>query len=265
MDPPMTSFFVKGCRSQLNWLCFCLQFLEKNWRTPDYEVVVMLDEDCRDVIRTWGPIKKTIYIYVMPWPDPYMHALWAKACADYWTRGDPIILLDADTLLTEPAELGDYVVEDDSGLTKIILPYLEWRDRGDDGGAHSLWPGVVKRSTGYVLEKDYMVSRPWIFARSTYYGARLMVEQHLDMPFYAAVYSDAPYRWEDYHKHPFSFCDLQNLAFYGAKFQPGTYLVRDLIELNKEGRSDKFKDYWSHTPWTSKLVAELDGLLRAPV
>jgi hypothetical protein len=261
---PLTSFFIKGCQTQLNWLCFCLQFLEKNWKTPGYEVVVMLDENCKEVIRTWGEIRNTIYIYAQPWPDPYMHALWAKACADYWTRGDPIILLDCDTLLTEPAELSEYMVEDSRGLTRILLPYLEWRDRGDDGGAHSLWPGVVKQSTGYTLEKDYMVSRPWIFARSTFYGARLMVEQHRELPFYAAVYSAAPYKWEEYHKHPFTFCDLENLGYYASHCQTDTYLVRDLKELNNKGRLDHFKDYWSHTPWTAELVDHLDGHLTAP-
>lgn len=259
----LTSFFIKGCRSQLNWLCYCLQFLEKNWQDPSSEIVVLLDEDCRDVIKTWGPIRNVFYCYIQPWPNPYMHALWCKANADMFTRGDPIIMLDCDTLLLKPADLGEYVVEDEQGHTKILLPYLEWKDRGDDGGAHSLWPGVVKRSTGYDLDKDYMVSRPWIFARSTFYGARLMVEQHQDMPFYAATYSGAPYRWEDYHKHPFTFCDLENLGLYAAKFQTGVYWVRDLKQMNKEGRRDCFTDWWSHTPWTAELVNHLDGHLSA--
>jgi len=263
MEAAMTSFFIKGCRTQLNWLCFCLQFLEKNWRTPDYEVVVMLDEDCKEVIATWGDIRNTIYIWCQPWPDRYMHALWAKACADYWTRGDPIILMDPDTLLTEPAKLGDYMVEDHNGLSKILLPYLEWRDRGDDGGAHSLWPSVVKQSTGYLLERDYMVSRPWVFARSTFYGARLMVEQHRELPFYAAVYSSTPYKWEDYHKHPFTFCDLENLGYYASHFQPETYWMRDLREMNAEGRADHFKDYWSHTAFDGRLLTELTVLLKS--
>jgi hypothetical protein len=259
----LTSFFIKGCRSQLNWLCYCLQFLEKNWMDRAYEVVVMVDEDCKEVIRTWGPIKNVIYCYCQPWPDPYMHALWCKANADMFTRGDPIILLDCDTLLMEPVNLAEYIDGGERRVTKILLPYLEWRDRGDNGGAQSIWPGIVKRSTGYDLDKDYMVSRPWIFARSTFYGARLMVEQHKNMPFYAATYSDHPYKWEEYARHPFTFCDLENLGLYAAKFQEGTYRVRDLAQW--KGRRDCFKDYWSHTPWTAELVDHLEGHLTAPV
>jgi hypothetical protein len=221
----------------------------------------MLDEDCRDVIQTWGKIRNTIYIYCQPWPDPYMHALWAKANADMFTRGDPILLIDCDTILIEPASLSDYIVEDKQGLTKILLPYLEWRDRGDKGVAEQLWTEVVFRSTGHKLNRDYMVSRPWLFARSTFYGARVMVEQHTGLPFYAATYSREPFNHHNYLKHPFTFCDLENLGYYAAKFQQDTYWLRNLKQMEKEGRKDKFKDYWSHTPWTVELTAHLDSHL----
>lgn len=256
----MTSFFVKGCRSQLHWLVYCLQLLVKNWRTPETEIVCMLDEDCRDVIATWG-VPNIHYLYVQPWGNPYMHALWCKACADYWTRGDPIIMLDCDTLLVEPAGLNEYMVTDEKGFTKILLPYLEWKDRGDDGGAQKLWTKVFRESTGLDLDKDYMVSRPWVFARSTYAGARGLVEDYKNQPFYSAVWSNTSYDWTEYAKHPFTFCDLENLGYYAAKFQTGTYWVRDLAAW--KDRKDHFKDLWSHTEFTPRLQSELDDLLLA--
>jgi hypothetical protein len=265
--PELTSIFVKACRSQLNWLCYCLQFLEKNWVEPKTEIVVMLDEDCKDVIQTWGPIKNVIYIYCQPWPDTYMHALWCKANADMFTRGDPIILLDCDTILTDKASLENYM-EAALNEWEIDLYYLDWTQRGDDGVAQKLWTKVVKESTGFDLERDYMVSRPWIFWRSTYAGAREIVEKHRNLPFYAATYSTIPFDHLNYLDHPFTFCDLQNLGYYAAHFEPERYWVQDFKEVKDDIEppvyKDRFKDYWSHTSWTAELVNHLDGLLTAP-
>jgi hypothetical protein len=260
----VTSIFVKGCKSQLHWLCYNLQFLERNWTTPDTEVVVMLDEDCRDVVSTWGPLKNVIYCYGEPWPNRYMHALWCKANADLFTRGDPIVLLDCDILMIKQGGLGDYLVTAPDGFNKIILPVLDWKDRGDGGIAEKLWTKIFTDSTGYVLDRDYMVSHPWVFTRSTFYGARLLVEEHRNMPFYAATYSRETFDHRGYLDHPFTFCDLENFGFYAANYQSGTYWVRDWHQMHQEGYQKKFEDQWSHSDFTKEVQDRLNGLLYAP-
>lgn len=215
-------------------------------------MVVMLDLDCREIVRTWR-FDNVFFLYTTPWPDPYMHALWAKATADYWTRGNLIILLDCDTLLVESATLDDYFEED-----RIVVPYLSWEKRNSPE-AFNLWPGVVKKSTGLELKVDYMVTRPWIFTRSTFAGLRRLIEDHRRMPFYAAVYSEAPYDWHNYLAHPFTFCDLETLGLYADRFESAKYILKDFSLMN---RPERFKDLWSHTEFTPELKEELDKLLQ---
>jgi len=253
-----TSIFIKGCREQLDWLSYNLQLLDRNWLSADTEIVIMFDEDCREIVQTWGKFRhQMIYCWCRPWPNPYLYALWCKANADLFTRGEVIMLLDCDIMLREPARLEEYFSDG-----KIILPFLHWKDRGDDGTAQRLWSRVVKESTGLDLERDWMVTRPWIYWRSTYSGARKLVEYHKNLPFYAATYSRQHYDWTRYLDHGFTFCDLENLGLYASRFEPDLYDPQDLIELNQQGRQDKFWDCWSHTPF-EQVKPRLDALLCA--
>ena len=252
-----TSIFAKGCKDQLGWLCYCLQFLEKNWlEWRESDVVVMLDPDCEGIVSSWG-LPSVKYLFEEPWPDGYMHALYCKACADLYTQGDAILLVDSDTLLTAPAELGDFMMED-----HLALQYLPWDMERDAGRkvARALWPRVFKESTGLELPCDYMVNRPWLFWRSTFAGARGLIENHKKLPFKEAVYSETPFDWRNYPNHPFKFCDLEALGYFAANHEPYKYWITDYRDHLVP---ETFKDYWSHTPFTSLLREQLNKLLVA--
>jgi len=249
-----TSIFIKGCREQLDYLSYCLRALEKNlaeWDTSD--IVVKLDNDCEPFVANWG-FKRVRYIYEQPWDDRYMHALWSKACADQYVSGDLILLLDSDTFLSEPVALKDYVRNG-----SVALQYLPWDIERDEGQkvALALWPKVVKASTGLDLPVDYMVTRPWLFWRSTFAGARGLVEAHQHKSFYDAVYSVVYYDWTRYPFHPFTFCDLEALGLYGALYEPQRYYLSD---FRSHMWPEPWLDLWSHTPfnaWKEKLEALL--------
>jgi hypothetical protein len=241
--------FIKGCREQLNWLCYCLQFIAKNWQHKDSQLIVMVDRNCADVVAQWGV--KASYIFVDPWPDRYMHALWCKACADRYSDAELILIMDSDHLMIEPCSLVELM-----GYSKPVIEYLRW-DYPDRAIARRIWPRVVKESTGLELPVDYMVKPDWMFWRSTFAGARSLVEKHRSKPFDDAVYSEATYDWTQYESHPFTFCDLQNLSLYGAQFEFEKYFVWD---TEKYPRPNPIKDYWSHTPFNT-VRAELDRLL----
>jgi hypothetical protein len=110
------------------------------------------------------------------------------------------------------------------------------------------------------LPCDYMVTRPWIFWRSTYAGARSLIENHKNLPFDQAVYSEVPFDWRNYPNHPFKFCDLEALGYYAANHETGRYWVVDYRD-HMLG-DDRFIDMWSHTPWTPALQKRLDEQLR---
>lgn len=251
-----TSIFVKGCRDQLHWLCYCLQFLEKNWAEwKQSDVVVLLDPDCEEIVKDWGVFAN--YVYEDYWPDRYMHALYSKAIADQYCKGDIILLVDSDTMLTRAASLADFMKGD-----RLFLSYLLWGREFDAGRkvALNLWPRVVKESTGLDLPVDYMVGRPWLFWRSTFAGARSLVEKHRDMPFKEAVYSEVPFDWTHYPEHPFTFCDLETLGLYAALCEPNKY---QMVNFEDHLVPEPFEDLWSHTPFSNELRSRLDQLLRS--
>jgi hypothetical protein len=227
--------------------------MEKNWaQWSTSEIVVKLDPDCQGPIRDWA-VKGVRYLFEQPWKDRYMHALWSKACADRYLSADPILLLDCDTFLMQPASLGDYMMEG-----RLALQYLPWEMERDAGQqvARGLWPGVFMESTGLELPCDYMASRPWIYWRSTFQGARSLIETHKGLLFDEAVYSEVEFDWRNYSSHPFKFCDLEALGYYGANHETERYWVIDYRD-HLTGK-DRFADMWSHTPFTPQLKARLD-------
>jgi hypothetical protein len=247
--------FIKSYRANLHWLSYCLQFLEKNWREKS-RFIVLLDPDCAEVVKDWG-VKNVDYLFTPPWPDGYMHALYCKMTADRMSDAELILLLDSDTLLLEPCGLGDIT---DNG--RPLIEYLHWDRPDDDAGrklAHRLWTRVTRESMAIELEVDYMVTHAWLFHRSTFVGARNIITEHKGARnFEHAVYSAHPYDWTQYEFHPFTFCDLEALYLYGAKFEPDRYSIGEL-DYGKYRRP--FHDFWSHTPFTPELQAKLDGLL----
>jgi hypothetical protein len=249
--------FLKGCREQLNWLCYCLEFIQKNWRHKDSQIIVILDRNCEEAIAQWGV--KVQYIFVHPWPDRYMHALWCKATADRYTDAELILLMDSDHLMTQPCSLNDLMNWTAKHNGKPIIEYLRW-DAPDRDVARRIWPRVVRESTGLELPVDYMVKPDWLFWRSTFSGARAIVEKHKGKDFDQAVYSEAPYDWTRYEAHPFTFCDLENLALYGALHESEKYFLWD---TENYPRPNPIHDYWSHTPF-DLIRSDLDQLLATP-
>lgn len=243
--------FIKGCREQLNWLSYCLQFIEKNWQHKDSQIIVMLDRDCTKTVAQWGITAS--YLFVDPWPDGYMHALWCKATADRYTDAELILLMDSDHLMIASCGLPELMKEG-----KPVIEFFRWEHESREV-ARRIWPRVVKESTGQDLPVDYMVKPDWLFWRSTFAGARTLVENHSGKTFDSEVYSAASYDWTQYEFHPFTFCDLENLALYGAQFESEKYFLWD---TEKIPRPYPIMDYWSHTPFES-VRPELDRLLSA--
>jgi hypothetical protein len=188
-----------------------------------------------------------------------MHALWCKATADRYTDADMILIMDSDHLMVEPCGLEDLM---EAG--KPVIEYVRWEHESREV-ARRIWPRVVKESTGLDLPVDYMVKPDWLFWRSTFAGARSLVETFKGKPFDEVVYSEAPYDWTQYEAHPFTFCDLENLALYGISFESDKYFLWDTEKITytkRIPRPNPIKDYWSHTSF-DLVRSELNRLLTA--
>lgn len=232
-------------RRDLIWLVHSLQLLFKHLK-GDYQVVVRLDEDCRDVVKEWGvPVR---YSYLSHgWPDGYSHAMYQKMIADDYVDWDTdvIWLLDSDHMLMRPAHVNDFF---HGGLP--ILHYKEWRDLPPEYAriAQDRWAPPTERALGIPLTRDYMITPPMAFWTDTFRSVRQRITSVTEKSFIDATYSATPFKAENFLGHPMTICDYETLGLYAATFEKHLYAVRPVPK-----EEWPFRVYWSHGPLPPEL------------
>jgi hypothetical protein len=247
--------FYVSYRRDLHWLAYSLQLLFKHLR-GSYHVTVHLEENCRDVVSEWRvPVH---YIFEKRiWPDGYHWAMSRKALADTYVKGDPIMLLDSDHMLMEPAYVEDFIEDG--------FPTIRYRDWDEDPNDQSLvvgrakWGPPTERVLGIPLDRDYMIGPPFVFLRDTFRGMRQRIEEITGLPFADVVRSEVPFDYKRFLDHEMHFCDYEALGLYAAKFQPERYILKH----HPRGTHWPFRVYWSWGDWSPGLQAKLDDLLAA--
>ena len=231
-----------------------MQLLYKHFRGA-FGCHVVAEEDCKDVIDTWGlPVT---YHYIKPWADGYHHAMYRKLLMDTLSEADLIMLLDSDHILLEPIYLEDLLADG-----KPIVHFRDWDDDRNDAAlavSRQQWAPPTERCMGIPLDRDYMIRAPFIFWRSTFAGVRQRIEDVTGLPLHDVCYSDIPYDYRNFLQHPKRFCDYQCLGLYAAKFEPNRYNVQHWIP----GTHWPFRTYWSHGDLTPFNLAKWDALLAA--
>lgn len=240
-------FFCKSFRDDLPLLRYSLELLALNWIGARPEVVVVLDEDCRQLIREWR-FEWPRYEFIEPWPDKYCHAMAIKCCADLFMReSDPIFLLDSDTMLTERSSAPRLMPG-----SKPVLIYQKWLDRDQvNPTAQTVWVPTVARCLGLRLSADWMVHPERLYWKSTFTLVRDLVEHHKKAPFLQAVHSAAPYDWHRFGSHPMTLCENEMLPMIGAMLEAPRYDVRRLEDSHF---SAGFQQLWSHSPLEVTLI-----------
>src|SRR5260221_1663436 len=92
-------------RKDLVWLVYALQLWNKNWKEHGSKIIVRLEEDCREIVDTWGC--QATYRYVKPWPDTYTFQMYQKMVADDYSDADLLLMADSDLMLLSPISLSD--------------------------------------------------------------------------------------------------------------------------------------------------------------
>jgi hypothetical protein len=242
-------------RKDLNWLCYSMQLLHKHLRGA-FGVQVIVNRDCKDVTDTWG-LPRTQYHFVDPWPDGYAFAMAQKASADKYSDADLILLMDSDHILLEPLHIDDLL---EKGVP--IIRYRNWDEDPNDTDLTvglKVWGPPTERVMGVKLDKNYMIAPPFAFWHDTFPKLRARIEQVVGLPFEKAVFSDVPFDYRKFMKHPKVFCDYESLGLYAAKFQPGRYA----LVHQPRGTYWPLRVYWSHGDWNAALQAKFDALLAA--
>jgi hypothetical protein len=231
------SILYVSYRQDLVWLVYSLQLLFKFLR-GEFQVVVRLDENCRDVVQTWRlPVR---YVFLnRVWPDGYTHAMYQKMISDDYIDWDTDIIwmLDSDHILMREARLEDFFYGG-----KPIVHYAEWDELPPDYRrvAQAKWKAPTQRALGLELDREYMIIPPMAFYPDTLRTVRQRITALNSKSLIDLAYSDVPFRAENFLSHPMTICDYETLGLYAAKFEADRYAIR---HVPKEW---PFKVYWSH-------------------
>lgn len=209
-----------------------------------------MDKDCQGQIARTAFNLKLFTLFTDPWPDGYSHAMYIKACADYWCEGELIVLLDSDTMLLEKADTKEFLEDG-----KLVIPYLFWTEH-NEMFANSPWQKIRERVMGVSTDPmHYMARMPIAFWRSTFEGLRRhVIKLHGKEKFEDAVYSGVAFDHHKFNEHPISFCDYDCLGLYAAIFEPELYIFRHLSKMAQ----NPFRQLHSWSEWNPELKKKLD-------
>jgi hypothetical protein len=245
------NIFLKSWLQDLDWLAYSLKFIEKNWAERGCQVVVLLDEDCRDKIY-FSEFHLNLDIhYETPWPDGYCHAMYQKTKADMYCKGQYILLTDSDCILSERAKLKDFM-EDGKPLITFET-YSEHNARHPE----SPWQKTTKRLFTVRTPLHFMGRCATLYHRSTFGAMRNYLESLHQRPYPEIVYSGQPFKPENFPQHPMTIMDYDALGFYAYVNEPDRYVFKHR-DVTGPG---KFHQYHS---WTQKPdPGELDRALQS--
>jgi hypothetical protein len=235
-------------KKDLEWLYYSTKLLLKYWQTPG-QIIIRLDGDCREV-EGWNLGHNVVYQYVKPWPDGYTYQMYLKMISDQVSPADLLLLWDSDLLIYEPASLDNLMHEG-----KPIIDWCEW---ADSPVAERVWRGPTSRIMGIDLDRELMSGCPFLFWRDTIRLCREHIERVNGKSLHDAVYSDVPFRPENFLNHPMKFAEHEALNLFASKCQPDRYHLRH----SKDRPANwPWRQYWSHGDWSPGLKVHIESLL----
>jgi hypothetical protein len=247
---PTCDIVIVSHRKDLTWLYLNLRLLLKNWRTPG-NIVVRLEEDCRDDIANWRLGPRVIYRYVRPWADGYTFQMYQKMISDDFSPAEILVLCDSDLMLLAPASLDTVMHEG-----KPIVEYCHWSS--SDPISERMWRATTSRVMGIDLDRDYMVQAPFLFWRDTFSKTRQRIVEVTGQGFYEAIHSTVPFNYQNFLSHPVTFADYEALNLYAVKFETERYFLRSNAERPLDW---PWRLYWSHGDWSPEVERFLTSKL----
>lgn len=242
---------IVSYRGDLHWLSYCLRFLQRYWKEPGTPIFVVLERDCKDVVSEWK-VQNVLFRFVEPWPDGYHRHMYLKLTWDYviGEEFDLVVMIDSDLMLTAPCFLSDLFSDG-----KPVIDWLPWEESRE---AEQAWRACTSRAMGMDLDRDYMVSAPFVFWRQTIPLTRLHIEKVTRCPFEKFMYSTVPFKTANFARHPMQLADYEAMALHAAKMEPHRYVLRN---CHNRPVPWPWRLYWSRGDWSSALQAEFEQRL----
>jgi len=246
------TIFIKSWLNDLAWLESCLWSLDQHWKEPETEVVVVLDENCRELCQWRDRVMEKMdlhFSFERPWGDGYCHAMYCKTCAERWSKGDYILLTDSDCVLTKDATLEDFM---ESGR-----PLITYRTYEEHLAKHPLspWQKATEKAFRVPTKLHFMARCATLYRRQTFSEMRRYVSGLNQRPYEELVHSDKPFYPENFLQHPITLMDYDFLGFYAWICERGLYSFRHFDECPPE----KFVQYHSWTQRPSDVALSGPG------
>jgi FkbM family methyltransferase len=242
-----TDVVVKTWWGDLCWLSYALKFLYKNWKEPNSNFIVLADENCKSVLKTWGFPSSVRYFYFKPWPDGNGFQQYLTLLCDNVSDADLFAIWDSDIMLTEPMQASDHMIDG-----KPII----WFDPNYTAGKQK-WGPIMRHWLGATPEADYMQRFPFLYRASTLANVRRMITHWTGQGLEESLYSDTPYSPATFGTHPFKFCEHNVIGFYAWLFESDQYAFCNVHEHTWHQR---YRHYHSWSQWSAERMKELDNL-----
>jgi len=251
-----TDVIVKTWWNDLSFCSYCLRFLEKNWQEPNSEIIVLANTDCQKVCQDWRFSDRVRYYYLHPWPDGNQFQCYLKFLPDNFSDADVLASIDYDCILTEPMRASDKMSDN-----KPIICYEPLSEMVKNPGrimAINLWFPIMEYWLGQQPEADYMCRFPLMYRADTIRAVRRLITRKSGVGLPEALYSDVPFRPENFPQHPFKMCEHNVLGFSAYLHQRDRYEFAPMAEA-----SWPVRQYHSWTQWSAERQTELESILMA--
>src|SRR5215469_11704723 len=240
-----TDVIVKTWWNDLCWVSYALKFLLKNWKEPNSNFIVLADENCHKVIKTWGFPSSVKYYYFRPWPDGNGFQQYLTFLSDHVSDADFFAIFDSDIMLIEPMQVSDHMIDG-----KPIIWFNRYDSFSTPSDMEKVWGPVTERWLGVKPYADYMVRFPFLYRASTIANVRRFITAKTGHGLEDSLYSTTPYKPENFFSHPFKLSEHNLIGFYAQLHEADQYAFCDI-----EGTSpwqQRYRHYHSWTQWSTE-------------
>jgi hypothetical protein len=244
--------FVKTWWKDLSICCQALQFLERNWKHKNSNIIVLADRNCESVTKTWGVSERVKFYFLDPWPDGNGFQQYLTLLLDEFSEADLYAIFDSDTMLVGPMDLS--MLLEDGKPIHYYQPYL-----AEITNAQYKWSPIMERWLGVKPQADYMQGFPFLYRPDTIAAVRRLITSRTGSSVHDSLYSAVPYHGPaSFVAHPFKFCEHNVMGFYAALHERDRYVFKDLTTHPYRW---PVKQYWSWG-WNQNMLNELAQMLR---
>jgi hypothetical protein len=247
---------VKTWMNDLCWTAYCLQFLNRNWREPDSNIILIANEDCEPVIKTWG-IQNLRPFYLRPWGDTYNFHMYATMLIDDFTDADIVAIYDSDIMLVEPTRASD-LLENDKPIIYTRDAERLHRSNADEVH-HDIWFPVTESFLGVQQTKSYMQAFPFTYRTDLFRKVRNLITLRTGKGVMESLHAPGRFHTANFLTHKFTFCDYEVLGMYAHLHEPSRYVFKEAPEWPPT----RTKHYHSWSQWNDQTRAELDAMLKS--